>query len=223
MSYTFTTFVSVLAERLGNLDVNDEDFQTDLPAIIDDAEQRIYRELDLLSTVVTDTSGQTTANKRDFTLPQSAGRFVVLQSINIFTAGLGSARQPLVPVSRELIDWTWPSDVAQSNLTIPTMFALVTDQTVRFGPPPGSILNVECIGTIRPTPLSSSNPTTFLTQFLSDLFLAAAMVSASGGLLQNFDAKADNPQMSMSWEGEYQKRFASANAEELRKKFARAA
>jgi hypothetical protein len=90
--------------------------------------------------------------------------------------------------------------------------------TIILGPWPDANYQVEVIGTIRPTPLSATNTTTFLTTYLPDLFLAASMIFASG-YQRDFGSQADNPQQSASWEMQYEKLFASANAEELRKKF----
>ena len=50
MSYTFSSFCSALAAAIedSEFSVTDTDFQALLPTIIDMAEQRLYRELDLL-------------------------------------------------------------------------------------------------------------------------------------------------------------------------------
>lgn len=50
MSYNYTQFVASLATMLV-LPGSNADFQQVLPNIIDDGEQRIYRELDLLTTI----------------------------------------------------------------------------------------------------------------------------------------------------------------------------
>lgn len=215
MSYTYSSLVTILAERL-SVSATDTDFVADLPTIIDDAEQRCYRDLDLLSTIVRDQSTSTTPNSRTFTLPTASGRFVVLDGVNVIVNG---ARNPCVRSSKEVIDLTWPSETASSATVVPTEFAMISDQVLIFGPPPGGTWNVECIGTIRPAPLSVSNTTTFLTLYLSDLFLAACMVSATGGLLRNYGASSDDPRMALNWDGEYNKRLASANTEEMRRKF----
>jgi len=215
MAYTYATFVSALSTEV-NISSTETNFVIILPTIIDQAEQRIYRDLDLLSTIVSDTSATTSANQRSFTLPQDQGRFVTVQSINIFNSS--NERVPLTKVSREAIDLLWPSETAASATTIPSKYAPLTDQQVLFGPPPGAAFTVEVIGTIRPASLSASNTTTFLSQYLPDLFLAASMVAASG-YMRNFGSQADDPKMALSWESDYQMRLASASAEEMRKKF----
>ena len=70
MSYNYSGYVTDLANLLV-VPQNDPGFMTALPNIIDDAEQRIYRELNLLSTSVRDSSANLTANSRNFVLPQT--------------------------------------------------------------------------------------------------------------------------------------------------------
>jgi hypothetical protein len=197
----------------------DTNWSTILPSIIDDAEQRIYRDLDLLSTVVRDTSAALAANSRNFTLPQSLGRFVTVKGINFFTGTYPAGRTQLRPASLHWVDFVCPSETALTTPSYPLYFAPVTDQLFIVSPAPDSTYQVEVIGTIRPTPLSATNTTTFLTNYLSDLFFAAAMCSASG-FMRNFGAQADDPKMATSWEMQYAQRLASAKPEELRRKFA---
>jgi hypothetical protein len=215
---TYSSFVTSLANLLP-VDTADPGFITVLPNIIDDAEQRIYRELDLLSTVVTAT-GVLTAGSRKFSLPTISGTFVVVEEMNaIVPAGvtnpeLGS-RVPLLPVSREYLDVVYPSAAGEG---VPALFAPITQQDWILGPWPDGNYTVEVVGTIRPAALSASNPTTFLSQYLPDVFLAAAM-GFSAAYQQNFSATGDNPQSSISWETHLAKLLESARVEEIRKKF----
>jgi hypothetical protein len=219
MSLTYTQYVTDLANLLV-VPSNDPNFVTVLPNIIDDAEQRIYRELDILNTVVRDTGGNLTANSRNFTLPQTSGRFVVTESMNVFTpSGTNTNRNQLVPVTREFLDAVWGNDAAPSSPSVPTYYAMITDQQIIVGPPPDATYTMEVIGTIRPTPLSASNATTYLTLYLPDLFMAASLIFGAGYQL-NFSALGDNPQHGISWETHYQHLLQSANTEEQRKRYA---
>ena len=220
MSYTYSTFVTALANTLV-LPSNDPNFVTELPSIIDDAEQRCYRELDLLSTVVRDSSLTLTANSRNFTLPVPAsGRFVVTNGFNVYTpATTTTNRNQLVATTRDFIDAVWGSDTAPTTPSIPQYYGMITDQTIIVGPPPDANYTMEVIGTIRPLPLSVTNTTTYLTLYLPDLFFSAAMVF-SAGYLKNYGAATDDPKMALTWEGHYQTQFSSANTEENRKKYA---
>ena len=219
MSLTYTTYVTTLA-NLTVYDADDANFVQILPSAIDYAEQRLYRELDLLNTVTRDT-GVLSTTTRNFTLPSNNGRFVVVNGINVITPSSetipdSGKRNQLTPMSRDVLDVFWPST---TGATMPTSFAMITDQQIIVGPLPDAAYTLEVIGTIRPTPLSSENSTTYLSLYLSDLLIAASMIFMSG-FMRNFGAQADDPKMATSWEGVYTQLFASANIEENRKKFA---
>ena len=214
MAYTYSTFVTALATALV-VDETDSDFVALLPTIIDDAEQRIYRELDLVSASVV-VNGATVPNDHYIALPQSSGHIVVVDTINIIISG---ARTRLLATTKDVIDYLWPLDVPTTPYTPPMLFYRLDDTRCYIGPVPNAVYVAEITGTIRPLPLTSSNGATFLTTYLSDLFFAAAMCSAAGTLLKNYGALAEDPQSAMSWETQYQVRMSSAKSEELRKLF----
>lgn len=224
MSYTYAQYLTSLSTYMV-IDPNNADFLNAVPRIIDDAEQRIYRELQLLSTVVRDTSSHLNANSRSFTLPSSLGTFVVLQGINVITPAGATistgTRNPLTPNSQSYIDFCWPSETAPASNTCPTYFAMITNQQVIVGPSPGQDFNVEVTGTIRPTPLSSSNTTTYLTTYLPDLFFAESLIAAFG-YQRDWGGMSDDPRSAVSWESHYQALWQSASAEENQKRFAAA-
>jgi hypothetical protein len=219
MSYTYSQYQTDLANLLV-LPSSDPNYVTVLPNIIDDAEQRIYRELDLLNTIVIDSSAAFSTGTRSFTLPSTNGTFVVTQHIYAITPSgttnpdLGT-RNVVNPAARDVLDFLFPSSTASG---VPQYFAMSTQGRIIVGPWPDQAYQVEVHGTIRPAPLSASNVTTLLTQYFPDLFMAASMVFAAG-YLQNFGAAADNPQMAGSWETHYKNLMASAQVEEARKKF----
>lgn len=215
MSFNYTQYVANLANTLV-VPSTDPNYVQELPNIIDDAEQRIYRELDLLTTIVRDSSGTLTANSRNFTFPQ---HFVVSESINYFTpVSTTTNRIQLIPVSREFLDAVYGNEASVTTPSLPMYYAMITDQTIIVGPPPDAAYTMEVVGTIRPAPLSASNPTTYLTQYLPDLFFAASLVFGYG-YLNNYGAMTDNPQSAVSWEEHYIALRDSANIEELRKKY----
>lgn len=219
MSLTYTTYVASLA-NLAVTDATETNFVQILPSVIDYAEQRLYRELDLLNTVTRDT-GLLTIGTRTFTLPSNLGRFVVTNGMNLITPSTttvpdSGTRNQLAPVSRDFLDVAWPGN---TGAAAPTQYAMITDQQIIVGPSPDATYTVEVIGTIRPTPLSASNTTTYLTLYLPDLFVAASMIFVSGWQ-KNFGSQSDNPQMAQSWETQYEKLLGSANVEEQRKRYA---
>jgi hypothetical protein len=191
-----------------------------IPNIIDDAEQRLYRELDFLHTNTQDSSSAFTAGIRTFHIPTPAtGMFVVVEEINVITpagtAADSGTRNPLVPASTEMINQMWPS---VSGSTVPTYFALLNPDDIIVGPWPDAAYQVEVVGEIRPNPLSSTNVTTILSVFFPDLLIAAGMVFACA-YQKNFGAQTDNPQSAVSWESHLQTLLKSADLEENRKAF----
>lgn len=214
----YSTFVANLANFLV-LSSTDVNYQNALSNIVDDTEQRIYRELDLLNTVVRDSSAALTAGARLFTLPSTLGTFVVTEELNVITpAGTtnpdSGERSALVPASKEMLDFLYPSSIGSAA---PLFWAPITDGTVIVGPWPNAAYQVEVVGTIRPTPLSTSNVTTLLTQYFPDLFFAGSLVVANG-YLKNFGAMADDPKAAITWQSHYDQLMQSAQTEEARKK-----
>jgi hypothetical protein len=216
MSLTYASYVTDIA-NLMVVSPTDTNYLTVLPNIIDDAEQRIYRELDFLNTVTVFSSISLSSDTRDVTLPSSVV-CVVVESINVLASPPPPVRSQLTPVSKEWLNIVYPTATSSSSTAVPLYFAMVTDQTLIVGPPPGQTCNLEITATIRPTALSSSNTTTYLSDKLPDLFMAASMVFANG-YLKNFAATADDPQAPVTWEKVYQSRKISAMEEEARKKF----
>lgn len=225
MSLNYTQYVTTLS-TLTAISPTNADFQAILPSVIDYSEQRIYRELDLITEDVRDSSASTTALNRNFTLPTTIGTFQIISGINIITPASTSAnsgtRNPCTPVSQAVLDLTWPSTTGAG---IPTEYcylsqSLVPGQTnIIFGPWPSDTYTVEVVGKIIPAPLSSTNPTTFLSLYLPDLFLMASAEYMTGPYMKNFGATSDNPQSAMTFEQQYQLLLKSASDWEARKRF----
>ena len=214
MAYAYNSLVAAL-QTAGVIQPTDANWLSIIPTVLDQAEQRIYRDLDLLSAIVRDSSASLSANSRDFILPQTLGYFMTVKGMSVVVNGI---RQPLRPVSIHYIDATWPSETPASTPSIPQYFAPLSDQNFVVGPSPSSNYGMEVIGTIRPTPLSAINPTTFLTAHLSDLLFAASM-SAVAGYQRDYGAQTDDPRSAVSWEQQYAQRLASASKEEAKRKF----
>lgn len=211
--YTYTSFKAALVAEI-NQSASSINLMTVLPTIIDQAEGMIYREPNLafLSSIVTDTTGSATTNNREFTLPR---HFSVLKTVQRV---VGNDRITLDPVSRDVLEFLHPSVISATVNDMPTVWAPLTDQKILLGPCPGFAVGLVCTGEVQPAPLSESNPTTWLSQYLPDVFFAAAMVFASAAQ-RNFGAQADDPKMAMSWTEVYKDLMAGVNAQELRRKF----
>lgn len=190
-----------------------------LPAIIDYAEQRMYREIDLLETTTTATTSLA-SNTRSVGVP---GGFIVINQINIITpAGstpdqAGAVRHPLRRVSNDFLSLAVPNGSQAAASGVPVFYANRNNTTILVGPAADAAYVAEFIGTIRPAPLSSANVTTILTTYLPDLFLVASMVQASG-YQKNWSLKSDDPRMPVNWESQYQALVKTAQVEEQRKK-----
>jgi hypothetical protein len=223
MPLTYATYQEALA-TLTAIPETDDNFQSILPNAIDYAEQRIYRELDMITENMRDASTSTIASNRNFALPTSLGTFQVVTGINIITPASTGAdsgtRNPCTPVSLDVLDWTYPS---ASSAGVPTMFnyfSQASGQTgVVFGPWPDATYRVEVIGKIIPEPLSASNSTTFLTTYLPDLFLMASQIYFDN-YMKNFGAISDDPKSAQTHEAQYQALLRSASEWEARKRFA---
>ena len=219
MSLNYTQYVNSLANLLV-VPSADTGFQAVLPNIIDDAEQRLYRELNLLNTSVRGTSTLTAGN-RTFDVPTFAdGVFQVTEEVNVITpAGTtnpeSGTRNQLVPCSEFMLNNLWPS---VTGSTVPQYFAMFDQHTIIVGPWPAASYTVEVVGTMRPNALSSSNVTTLLSVYFPDLFVAASMVFAAG-YQKNYGAGVDDPKQAMTWEAHYQALLPSAKTEEARKVF----
>lgn len=218
----YTDLVSTVS-NLTVIGATDPSFVQIFPQAIAYAEDRLYRELDLLSTVTRD-SAALAASNRNFTLPQNNGRFVVTNGFNVITPSTttvpdNGTRTQMIPVSRDFLDSVWGSVTAAG---IPAYYAPITDQIFIVGPWPDAGYTIEIIGTIQPTPLSATNTTTFLSLYLPDLLVAAVMIFMTG-YERDWGSQADDPSQAVSWQSQYDKLFASANVVEMRKKYASAA
>lgn len=214
---TYSTYLSEMLV-LCQFNADDPNFTTNLPNAITYAEDRINRELNLLSTVVSNSSLALTPGSRrlDFT----TAAINVLQDVNVITpAGttnpdLGT-RNPATVVDKAYLNTVYSGP---TNLGLPVNFALQDDHTLLFGPFPDAAYTVELIGTMRPVSLSADNPTTWIATNLPDLFIAASMIWMSG-FMRNFGSQSDNPQQAVSWETQYVTLRDSAAVEDARRKF----
>lgn len=214
----YSDYVTQLANLLP-VPASDGGFVIALPDIINDAEQRLYRELDLLNTIVRDASAALVSGNRNFALPTTQGIFLVVENMNAITPATqanpdNGTRNPLLPASKDFLDAMFPSGAGAG---VPQYFAPITQGEYIVGPWPDANYQVEVVGTQRPAPLSATNTHTLLTDYFPDLFIAASMVFACG-YQQNFSAMGDNPASAVTWESHYKSLFGSAAVEEMRKK-----
>ena len=217
----YSQYVTQIA-TLAVVEETDPAFVIILPQMITYAENRMYRDLDFLFTSVSNTSYACTIGSRSINVP--AGTFVVPEQINLITpAGTSNpdngTRVPLLPTTKEFLDAVYGDSQSKA---LPKYFAVFDDYNFLLGPYPDAAYQAEIVGTIRPDSLSVSNPTTFISLYLPDLFIMASMIYASG-YQRNFGRANDDPQMAVTYESQYQALLKGAMMEENRKKFEAAA
>lgn len=233
---TYSTYVTQIA-TLAVVAETDPAFVTILPQMITYAENRMYRDIDFMftSTSLHGVSFVLTAGNRNLSFNinlasnsnSQAGTFVVSEQINLLTDASGNAaattdpdacvRTPLLPTTKEFLDAVYGSSLT-ANLGQPKYFVPFNETLFFVGPVPDQAYPVEVVGTYRPNSLSATNTTTFISNYLPDVFIMASMIYVSG-YQRNFGRANDDPQMAVSYESQYQALLKSALVEEARKKF----
>lgn len=219
MSLSYSSYVQQIA-TMAVVPVTDPNFTIIIPSMIDYAELRMQRDLDFLSTQVSNTSYSFSIGSNTLTIPTSA--YVTLQTIEALdTSG---NNYPLLPTTKEFIQNVYGGNSTQG---MPQYFAVyggdaattgLTSQNIIVGPTPDLAYVARLTGTMRSAPLSASNTTTFISTFLPDLFIMASMIYISA-YQRNFGRINDDPQMAQTYESQYQSLLKSAMVEENRKKF----
>lgn len=226
---TYTTYLNQIAQ-MAVVAVDDVNFLEIAPSMIEYAELRIYRDLDLMFTSTSihgPTIGLTAGNRNlsfPMLLPDNSGTIVVTEQLNlILPVGVNNPDDPtasrvqLLPVTKEFLDAVYGSN-ATANRGQPKYFAPFNENLFLVGPVPDDAYSVEVVATYRPNSLSASNSPTFISQYLPDLFIMASMIYISA-YQRNFGRQSDDPQMAQSYEGQYKALLQGAMVEEARKKF----
>ena len=215
---TYSQYVDQIA-TMAVVPSTDANFLAILPSMITYAENRIYRDLDLLSTVTTNTSYALANGTRSLTF--AMGDFITVQEVNVITpAGTtvpdNGTRVNLLPVTKEWVNRVYGSS---SSKDVPTYFAMQTQNTLLFAPWSDGAYTLEIVGTVRPASLSATNTTTFVSTYLPDLLIMASMIYIAAFQRNFSSAMANDPQMPVTYETQYQTLLKSATVEEYRKKF----
>lgn len=209
----------------------DQAFNDIIPQMLNYAELRIQRDLDLLNALIsrsyTVTSGQNT-----ITIP--ADELVTVETVQL-TTPVTLALTPLLPVSKEFLQNMYRNPATTG---VPKYFAMVGGDTatggntsinVLVGPYSNATYTVSVRGVQRVPSLAkyntapaASSTTTFISSYLPDMLIMASMVYISA-FQRNFGRMSDDPAMAQSFEGQYQILLRAALSEEGRKKFASSA
>lgn len=223
--------LTALAQDAGDSNlVSDPDFLAQIQRIVHAAERRIERDLDLLTTIVSDDSATLAPNSQRFILPTEIAVFIVVESIQLAVNSVW--QPPLDWISREAFPYVWPSRGAVGVPSIPRNIARFDDVSVLIGPAPDQEYQANVTGTQRPLSLhngvtivddditiatgSPADTGTFISTELEDLFLAAEMIDVSAWQ-RLFSPQADEA-AAPNWLGEYERLKTPALIQESRKK-----
>lgn len=221
MAFTYDTLKAEI-QLLAQFNDADPNFDANFQSCLDYAQDRIYRELTLINTTTSYSSLVLTPSSR--VLDYGAAGINVLENVNIITpAGttnpeLGT-RVPCVMADKVFLDWVYGSATMTGT---PVNFSPFDNNTILFGPFPDMAYTVELVGTLQITSpllqLTPTNQTTFVSTYLPDLLMAAAMIQMAG-FMKDFGQQSDNPQMALSWEQVYSSLRDSASVEDARRRF----
>lgn len=217
--YQYSTVANVVTP-------NAPEFQALIPMMLNYAEQRIQRDLELLNTQVLRVGYVLTVGSNQLSIPPAD--LLVVQDVLVNIDGTPT---PMHPVSKNYLLTVWP---ASSTPGPPRVVALQGGDTstfgqtgtiLLFGPPPDAPYGVNCIGETRAISLATygttgaaSVVTTFLSTWLPDLLVMACMIYVSG-YQRDFGRQADDPQMAQSYENQYDLLLAAVNKQEFQRRW----
>lgn len=215
MALDYASYLSSMAQILAIVPSSTLEGSPLFARMIEYAELRIYRELDFISTI-TEGNRDLVAGTRSAQIPDE---IFIANSASVITPAYtlpeAGTRNPLQRVSTEFINFVWPSTATQG---VPLYYAMQDENTVVLAPTPDAAYKLNMVGIFRPDPLSVTNTSTFLTDNVPDLFVAASAVFGFGGINANYGAAADDPKSAVSWEAQYQALKEGVNMENLRAK-----
>jgi hypothetical protein len=204
----------------------DAAFNSLIPQMLNYAELRIQRDLDLLPSQTQNTSYSLTAGNN--MLQINVNDFVTLQTVSVTANGTTT---PLLSTSKTYIQNVYP-DAASAG--IPQYFAMYggdattygnTYNNIIVGPWPSNTYPVVLTGTQRlqslyanSTTALAGTATTFISTYLPELLVQASLIYVSQ-YQRNFGPASNDPQMGPSYEAQYQNLLKGAITEEYRKKF----
>jgi hypothetical protein len=206
---------------------NDPNFQTIIPQMINYAELRIQRDLDLFAGQFANSSYTTTAGTATVNIQDAD--FITIQGVSITST---TPHTPLLPTTKEWLQYVYPIGSTGAQ---PQYFAMYSTNTVssqgggssatglptmsiRLGPVPDVSYTLNITGTLHMQPLSATNTTTWISTYLPDLFIMASMIYISA-YQRNFGRVNDDPAMAQTYESQYMALLNGARSEEFRKKF----
>lgn len=196
-----------------------------IPQMLNYAELRISRDLDLIALQTTNTYSAS-ANNPVLSIPTAD--FVTIQTLSISGA-------PLLPVSKEWIQNCFGTSAGAAQ---PAYFAPYggdaatfgqTTATYLLGPTPDTTYSVAAVGTVRmPTLNNYANASdanskyTWISTWTPDLLIQASLIYIAQ-YQRNWGAASNDPEMGPTYELQYENLLKGSIVEEARKRFAASA
>jgi hypothetical protein len=222
---TYDSYVQEMA-TMAVVSPTDAAFVEIIPQMLNYAELRIQRDLDLLASQTTFSYLLPTATN---TINLDADDLYTVQTINVVVNGVPT---PVLPTTKEFIQNMYSDPTATGT---PQYFAMYGGDYasggnaynyILVGPYPDVQYTVNLTGTIRTPSLykfagtnTSNTSTTYISAYYPDLLIMASMVYISA-YQRNFGRMSDDPAMAQSYEGQYQALVRNSITDENRKKFA---
>ena len=205
---------------------SDTFFATLIPQMLNYAELRIQRDVDLLPLETQKSGYSTTIGSKTVQIPQDD--FITLQTLTYVS---GTQKIPVLPVSKTYIQNVYPDDSVKGP---PVNWAVLggdqgtsgpeypTYQNLLIGPAADLVYSLYVTGTTRIPTLNTYANTgqagtnyTFISAYLPDLLITASMIYISSAQ-RNFGRASDDPQMAVTYESQYQALLEGAKKENYR-------
>jgi hypothetical protein len=211
-----STMIPVTVEETaGVYAFTDANLQNIIPSILNYAELRIQRDLDLLASTINNTYALT-AGQNIFSIP--IDDFFTVQNMEVvqLSGSTVISTAPLTPVSREFIQNCY-GGMAKAGM--PRYFAMIgssfgdnydTNNTILLGPTPAYGFSVRIFGTnVTPSLYSyaaagvADTEYTYISSYYPDMLMCACMIYVAG-YQKNYSAASDDAGAPMNWEKQYQ-------------------
>jgi len=201
---TYADLANRLAAALAIDTTTDDGWATYLPAIIEQAELRCYRDADFL------------AVRKVLAITLAAGAAQFAAPTDWF---LGQRISLVLPGSRPQLDRRDDTYLREYGIGTgtPRYWCEPTQGQILLAPVPDAAYVAELGYHVRPVALSAANPLTWLATNCPDLLFYAAMVAAAG-YQKNFGAMADDPKAALTWDALYKVTLPGVLLEEARRK-----
>lgn len=207
--------VATTSLNAGVYQFDDAPLQTIVPQMLNYAELRIQRDLDMLSG---QTSNTYTLTQGVNVFPLPVDDFLTVQTLEIvqMSGGVVVNSCPLIPVSKEFIQNCYGGLFSADT---PKYFALYGDNfgdeqdsftNILLGPVPNYAYTLRVTGTACAPSLyknasagTADTTYTYISAYYPDLLIMASMIYISA-FQRNFSATSDDQAMPMSYEKQYQ-------------------